>query len=276
LWLDFSHRREMLYEMQTTQQVDIVARSTHNWQSSDEEECIRRPVKSKRRKQPRAKQRAPLSADRPLSFAHEVRKCMDSALCRCEEFYPQEGPHSVLYVVVERDATEWRERLAALHRDYFGLGKTDPLAPVQLEVVDRGTHEALQRLFEAGLVAPTTRAARSLWPIDDSTTAPPPLSEAEREKAADYRRQAARKMKMAGVLAGGDLGEEAREALLDAIEPLGRALAVENRWPEPLCLEDALLPPFGPAWKAALPVVRNFLRDPLRPVAQVLSALAQV
>ena len=35
-------------------------------------------------------------------------------------------------------------------------------------------------------------------------------------------------MKMATVLAKGDLEEEARAALLDAIEPLGRALAVEG------------------------------------------------
>ncbi len=36
---------------------------------------------------------------------------------------------------------------------------------------------------------------------------------------------------MASALAGGDLAEEARAALLEAVEPLGRALAVENRLP---------------------------------------------
>ena len=61
--------------------------------------------------------------------------------------------------------------------------------------------------------------------------------------------------------ASGDLAEEARLALLDAIEPLGRALAVENRRPEPQSLEDSLLPPLGAAWKDALPLVRSFLRE---------------
>jgi hypothetical protein len=81
---------------------------------------------------------------------------------------------------------------------------------------------------------------------------------------------------MAGVLAAGDLGEEARVALLEAVEPLGRALAVENRLPEPQSLGDALLPPLGTAWKGALPLVRNFLRETSQPVPPILCALGQV
>ena len=78
------------------------------------------------------------------------------------------------------------------------------------------------------------------------------------------------------MLAGGDLEEEARQALIDAIEPLGCALAVEGRLPEPQSLEDALLPPLGAAWKEALPLVRNFLREPAQPVPPVLCALGAV
>ena len=57
----------------------------------------------------------------------------------------------MLYVVVDRDAAQWRERLNDLHGDFFGPGLSDPLSPVQLEVVDRATHEALERLSAAGL-----------------------------------------------------------------------------------------------------------------------------
>ena len=108
----------------------------------------------------------PLPADRPLGFAQAAHQRVNGALCRCEERYPLEGPHSVLYVVVERDAAQWREKLNALHQDYFGPGQCDPLAPVRLEVIDRATDEALQRLIEAGLVARTTRATRPLWPLE--------------------------------------------------------------------------------------------------------------
>jgi hypothetical protein len=219
---------------------------------------------------------APKPADRTLGFAQAAHKHIDGALARCEERYPLEGPHSVLYVVVERDAARCRERLTTLYQDYFGAGQSDPSAPVQLEVIDRPTHEALQRLVDSGVVARTTRATRSLWPPDDSTTSPPPLSEAEREKARLFRALAARKLRTASVLASADLDEEARAALLSAIEPLGLALAVENRLPEPQSLEDALLPPMGPAWKNALPVVRNFLREPSQPISLVISALGDV
>jgi hypothetical protein len=266
----------MLYTMHTTGHVEIIANSVPDWQAPDETEIVRRVSKSKRRKKSLREARVSLSPDRLLGFAQAVRKSVDGALFRCEEFYPQEGPQSVLYVVVEKDAAQWRERLQTLHIEHFGSGKSDRLAPVHLEVIDRAAHDALQRLIGAGVIARTTRFSRSLWPVDESTTSPPPLSELELERAEAYRRQAARKLKVARVLASGDLAEEARLALLDAIEPLGRALAVENRLPEPQSLEDSLLPPLGAAWKDALPLVRSFLRDNSQSVTPILNVLAQI
>ncbi|HEY3913237.1 MAG TPA: hypothetical protein VGN61_02025 [Verrucomicrobiae bacterium] len=213
----------------------------------------------------------PKPADRMLGFAQAAQKQINGALARCEERHPQEGPNSVLYVVLERDTARYRKQLNTVFSDYFGS-----LASVQLEVVDRATHEAVERLVDAGLVARTMRAARSLWPEDDSTISPPPLSEVEREKARAYRSDAARKLRAASALADADLNEEARTALLSAIEPLGLALAVENRLPEPQSLEDALLPAMGTAWKNALPLVRSFLRESSLPVSQVVFALGQV
>jgi len=144
---------------------------------------------------------------------------------------------------------------------------------VRLEVVDRATDEALHRLIEAGLVARTTRATRPLWPADAGSGSPAPLSDAEQAKAAAHRQRAARKLKMASVLAGGGLSEEARAALLDAVVPLGCALAVENRLPEPASLQDALLPPLGLVWKDALSTLRVFVQDPSHPVAVAAAAL---
>ncbi len=218
----------------------------------------------------------PLPSDRPLGFAQAAQQRINGALCRCEECYPLDGPHSVLYVVVERDAAQWRENLNALHQDYFGPGQSDPLAPVRLEVVDRATDEALKRLFEAGLATRATRATRPLWPLDAGPGSPAPLSDAEREKAAACRQRAARKLKMAALLAGGGLSEEARAALLDALLPLGCALAVENRLPEPASLQDALLPPLGLVWKDALSTLRNFVQDASQPVTAAVAAIEQI
>jgi hypothetical protein len=216
----------------------------------------------------------PLPADRPRGFAAAACRRINGALVRCEERFPNDGPHSVLYVVVERDAAQWRDQLTSLHTEYFGPGQGDPLAPVRLEIIDRATDDALQRLIDAGLVAKTTRASRPLWPAEPADAAPPPLSAADLEKIAGHRQLAARKLKMARVLTDAGLTEEARAALLEAVLPLGRALAAEQRLPEPASLDDALLPPLGSRWQDALGPLRALAKDPSQPCQPVLEALA--
>jgi hypothetical protein len=216
----------------------------------------------------------PLPADRPRGFAAAAQKRINGALLRCEERYPNDAPHSVLYVVVERDASQYREQLGALHEEYFGPGQWDPLSPVRLEVIDRATDEALQRLIDAGLLAKTTRATRPLWPDETAETTPPPLSAAELEKLFAHRHRAARKLKMARVLCDAGLNDEARAALLEAVPPLGCALAVQHRFPEPVSPNHALLPPLSSCWKDALTLLREFTSDAARPCLPVLEALA--
>jgi hypothetical protein len=148
-----------------------------------------------------------------------------------------------------------------LHEEYFPPAQTDPLAPVRLEVVDRATDEALNRLVELGLVSRTTRAIRPLLPADPAAAQPASLSEAEQRQAAAHRQQAARKLKMANLLGEGGLTEEARGALLEAIVPLGHALAIENRLPEPGNFEEVLLAPLAHRWGEALLPLREFARD---------------
>jgi hypothetical protein len=69
------------------------------------------------------------------------------------------------------------------------------------------------------------------------------------------------------------MSEEARAALLEAVPPLGCALALQHRFPEPASLDDALLPPLSPCWKEALPLLREFAADPARPCQPLLEAL---
>lgn len=215
-----------------------------------------------------------LPADRALGFAQAARERTNGALLRCEEHHPLAAPHSVLYVVVRHELPLWNKHLSALHQEFFDPEQTGQY-PVRLQVVDGATDEALQQLMAAGVVSRTTRATRSLWPAQDAE-APPLLSDAEQARADAYRVRAARKLRMAAVLSAGDLREEALQAMMDAIEPLGCALAVENQAPEPHCLEDALLPPLAAAWKDALPLIRAVLREPTQPLAPVLSALGRV
>ena len=219
---------------------------------------------------------AALPADRSLGFARKARERINGALVHCEERYPASGPHSVLYLVVDRDATAWRERLNELHGEFFGPGKSDPLAPVRLEVVDRGTHEALERLAAAGLISLTTRASRPLFPEPEASSTPPPLSAEERAAADAHRSGAARKLRMASLLGGGGLAEEAREALLEAVFLFGRALAVEGRLPEPSSADETLLPPLSHCWEDALPFLREFTVDPASAWQPVLESLEKL
>ncbi|MEY2410047.1 MAG: hypothetical protein QOF48_2717 [Verrucomicrobiota bacterium] len=201
----------------------------------------------------------PLPVDRPIAFARAAQQRINGALVRCEERYPQTGVHSVLYVVVDRDAAQWHGRLTELHEEYFR--DTDPLAPVRLEVIDRATDDAVQRLIDAGLVARTMRAARPLFPPPDDGSIPTPLSAAEREKATAHRAYAARKLKMARVLGDTGFTEETRSALLEAAHTIARALAVEHRLPEPATLDDVFLPPLSHLWNDSLAVLRGFAGD---------------
>src|SRR5256885_4374065 len=80
-----------------------------------------------------------LPADRPLGFARKARERINGALLECQERYPNQGPHSVLYVVVDRDAAQWRERFYDLHPDLFCPAQNAPPPPGPLEMGERAT-----------------------------------------------------------------------------------------------------------------------------------------
>lgn len=213
-----------------------------------------------------------LPVDRALAFSQRASEKLGALLLRCEEHYPREGSHSVLIAVVERDAPLWQERLRSAYEELFGNGQSDPLAPVQFEVIDRVTADALQRLGEAGLLARSTRAVRSLHPSGEAADSQALTSE-EQEKIRQHRQQAARKMKMVRLLVGGGMAEEAREPLSAAILSLGRALAAEQRLVEPEQASAVLAPPLAYRFGTHLSVLRKFLCSDEKPFDDVLSAV---
>ena len=212
-----------------------------------------------------------LPADRPLGFSKIARELLGAACVRCEERYPLEGPHSVIVIVVDRDASLHREKLAEPFEEYFGREVSDPLAPVRLEVIDRATDEAMARLAAAGLISPSTRAIRDLGMAAENKASG--LTEAEQQLAQEHRRQASRKLKMAALLGGGGLLEEEREALLQSGLWLAKALAVEHRIAEPGNLEDALRPPNALFWGDHLAAIRAYAADPSFAPAAATTAL---
>ena len=215
----------------------------------------------------------PLPVDRAQAFSERAGDLLRAGLVRCEERYPLDGPHSVVVAVVDRDAAVWSEKLKPIHQELFGPGQSDPLSPVQLEVIDRATDEAIQRLIAAGLISRTTRATRPLFPAVEKAESAP-LSSEEQAKVKAHRDRTARKLKLAHLLGNAGFGDEARPALLEALHALGCALAVERRLVEPADAKNVLQPPLAHCWAEAVPVLQAFVQDPAadwKPVAELLA-----
>jgi len=217
-----------------------------------------------------------LVLDRPRDFIRAVHELLEENLLRCEERYPRDVEFSVLYVVIKDNPAKWREKILGLHVRYFGPENGDPLAPVRLEIVDLATDHSVSRLIELGLLSKASRAARVLWPEESCEPNNALLSELEREKALALREQALRKLKVAQVLGEANLCEEARTALLEAMLPLGRALAIEKRLPEPADINEILLPPLAHHWQDALITLRLFTSETMASWRPVLECLSRV
>lgn len=219
-----------------------------------------------------------LPSDRPLAFAQLATERLGKQLLRCEERFPTQGAHSVLCVVVECQPQLVRPELEQLHGELFGPGKTDPLSPTELLVIDRATDDALQRLIAAGLVTSTTRAARTLA-TDSEVKLLAPLSEEEKSRIEAHRAQAARRLELAELLQRGGFTEESVAPLCEAIVAMGRALAMRERLPVPADLGQIGLAPLASFWGDALNEIRAFAETGAHPelatvgLRRVLAAL---
>ncbi len=215
--------------------------------------------------------------DPPRAFCQRALELLGGNLVACEERFPSRGESSVLLLVVEREAERAREQLHPLEGQFFSPSSHGEPAPaVQLEVVDRATAELLRRLAESGVVNPSLRATRVLYP--PVGMAAQPLTPQEQARVRATREQHARRVKMARVLAAEEMTEEARAATLAAIHELGRALAIEHHQPEPANAFGAAAPPLDAYWpggETTLVTVRSFLADETAAVQPVLAALGQ-
>jgi hypothetical protein len=213
----------------------------------------------------------PMPVDRARALSDQAATLLRANLVRCEERYPLDGSHCVVLIVVERDAAAWRTQLEPLHRDLFGPGQTDPNAPTHLEVIDRTTDEALQRLIESGLVQRTTRATRPLFPQEHADGGIGNLSAEERQKIEAHRQRAARKLKLAELFVNEDFLAEARQSTLDAILAIGQASAIQKRLPAPAVIDDVTRPPLSSlAWGEIFPAIRDFIAANQAPVKPVI------
>ena len=214
---------------------------------------------------------AAFSGDPVQAFAQQAGRLIDGELVACEERFPEGDHSSVLFVVVERDASAWHERLKPIYEKLLGNRRPDSLENVRLEVIDRSTDEAVRRLCDSGLLQMKIRTTRHLHPNGEISA--PKLSDQERLRLETHRALGKRKLKMGRILATEDLVEEAREALLVAILSAARANAVQARLIEPEKLEETILPPLAGCWGESESLIRDFLADPKREIGPIMQVL---
>ena len=216
-------------------------------------------------------------ADRPRAFCQRAVELLNGALVTCEERFPSRGEASVVLLVVEKDTERHRAELRPLEAQFFGpFHGEEAGSKVVLEVMDRAAAELLRRLAETGVVSPSLRASRILYPPPGDQAAP--LTPQEENRARQARDQHARRVKMARVLAAEEMTEEARAATLTAIYEFGRALAIEHRQPEPVNVLGAVAPPLDALWPGGdqmLVTLRSFLADESAPIQPVIAAMGQ-
>jgi hypothetical protein len=214
-----------------------------------------------------------LPADRSAGFALAVREKFGNRIVACEEHFPLEGAHSTLVVVVDRGAQEIGEQINNVHAAYFGPVKSDPLAPVNLDVIDRVTFDALRRLEDQGLIKRTVRATRII-PADGAPAMA--LTNEEQKKIEELRTTAGRKLKAARALLGVELADEARTAALDAALSLGKIAAIRNRLPHPESTDQLIVAPWNSAWNGAGRALQKIIADPSCNCGEAVGCLAQL
>ncbi len=186
--------------------------------------------------------------DPAQAFAEQAARRFHNVLSRIEERYPTDGVHTVLLVVVDGDADLWRPTLESLHQECVGPnGSESPYNP-QLEVLDKKSLNTMERLVEAGVMAPSFRAKRPLFPESERQGAQASLTPEEKQKGEEYRQEAKRQWQMGSLLGQGGFQGEAHHTLSNALLSLGSALAVEHRFPEPKELADLATGPLRPFW----------------------------
>lgn len=203
---------------------------------------------------------AALLSDPAEAFTQYAAQLLGTQLAACEERFPDGLSHSVFLIVVQSDATAWRERLQPAYDKLLRNGYPGAPQDMRLEVIDRSAEETVRRLCEAGLLQLRIRATRYLHPRTDAVPVPP-LSDQERTRITGQRDRFNRKLKMARVLAAEELLDEARDALCEAILSGARMMAVESRLPEPEKLEELVLPPLSTRWGDHQPLIRRFVTD---------------
>ncbi|MCC7373621.1 MAG: DEAD/DEAH box helicase [Verrucomicrobiales bacterium] len=216
---------------------------------------------------------SPQEADKDLyrkdpaaAFARAACDLLGSCIVNCEERFPSDGRPSSILFVVRGDQVLIRDRLSDFRAEFLGahgdewVSSNEDRSPVRFQVIDESTHETMQRLIEAGLLASTVKFARPLVGAALEESATPSLTAEEKAAVQSGGQQASRLVRRARVLGEAGFDDECRASLEEAVMALSKSLAIRGRLPVPENLAAVIAPPFARVWGAGLAAVAPFVR----------------
>lgn len=202
----------------------------------------------------------PKPRDVTQEFAARLRQRLGTQLVACEERTPVGGGPVQILVVSEHVAHARAPWMDSLRDEFFPSLDGNPPSH-QIDILDRATFDAIERLVKAGLLQRTDTARRDLLDVAATPSGPPPLTPEEEARLREATARAERCLRRAQVLGNADFPEEAVISLRDALLPLAVARALRERWPVPATHADLLADPWPTRWSTAFPSVQQLLNS---------------
>lgn len=218
----------------------------------------------------------PKPRDVTQEFAARLRQRLGTQLVACEERTPVGGGPVQILVVAEHVAQAKAPWMDSLRDEFFPALDGNPPSH-QVDVLDRATFDAIERLVKAGLLQRTDTARRDLLDVNATPAGPAPLTAEEEARAKEATARAERCLRRAQVLGNADFPEDAITSLRDSLLPMAVARATRERGSIPATPADLLTDPWPALWSKAFPAVQQLLKftaaDPLpdwRPIHAAL------
>ncbi|MCC7374587.1 MAG: DEAD/DEAH box helicase [Verrucomicrobiales bacterium] len=204
--------------------------------------------------------------DPAAAFARAACELLGSRVVTCEERFPSDGRSSLILFVVQGDQVLIRDRLSDFHAEFLGAHgeawetSSGENSPIRFQVIDESTHDTMQRLVDAGLLASTVKFARPLMSGAQEEPSTKPLTAEEQAAVQSGCQQASRLLRRARVLGEAGFDEECRASLEEAVIALSKSLAIRGRLPVPENVASVIAPPFARVWEDGLSAVAQFVR----------------
>lgn len=193
--------------------------------------------------------------DVPREFAARLKQQFGPQVLSCEECHPVAGGPTRILVVVQHPGSVLSPSFDGLRESHFPVGESGTPS-CDVEVIDRATQEAIERLVKAGLLQRVEGVRRDLLAAE---IAPRPLTDEEQARRDAAAVRAERLLRRAQVLGEADFPEEAAASLREALLPMAIARAIGERWPVPTNDQDLLKDRWITTWGSSYLTVQHVL-----------------